>query len=44
MVNCFEVVPNDLKQLLDRTVNGEKTLSLCHCFESIISPLVSLKI
>ncbi len=30
MVNCFEVVPTDSKQVLDRTVNREKTLSLCH--------------
>ena len=30
MVNCFEVVPTDWKQVLDGTVNREKTLSLCH--------------
>jgi hypothetical protein len=30
MVNRFEVVPTDSKQVLDRTVNREKTLSLCH--------------
>jgi len=30
MVNCFEVVPTDSKQVLDGTVNREKTLSLCH--------------
>ena len=29
MVNCFEVVPTDSKQVLDRTVNREKRLSLC---------------
>ena len=28
MVSCFEVVPTDSKQVLDRTVNREKTLSL----------------
>ena len=30
MVNCFEAVPTDSKQFLNRTVNREKTLSLCH--------------
>ncbi len=30
MVNCFEVVPTDSEQVLDRTVNREKTLSLGH--------------
>jgi len=30
MVNCFEMVPTDSKQVLDWTLNREKTLSLCH--------------
>jgi len=29
-VNCFELVPTDSKQVLERSVNWEKTLSLCH--------------
>ena len=28
MVNCFELVPTDSEQVLNGTVNGEKTLGL----------------
>ena len=40
MVNCFEVVPTDSKQVLAGTVNREKTLSLCHRFEPSHWPLL----
>ncbi len=40
MVNCFEVVPTDSEQVLNRTVNREKTLSLPHRFEPSHLPLL----
>ena len=40
MVNCFEVVPTDSKQVLAGTVNREKTMSLCHRFEPSHWPLL----
>jgi hypothetical protein len=30
MVNCFEMVTTASNQVLDRTVNRKKTLSLCY--------------
>ncbi len=30
MVNCFEVVPTDSEQFMDRTVNREKALGVGH--------------
>ena len=30
MMNGLKMMPTDSEQVLDRTVNREKTLSLCH--------------
>ena len=30
MMNGLQMMPTDSEQVLDRTVNREKTLSLCH--------------
>ena len=30
MVNCFKMMTTDSEEVLDWTVNREKTVSLCH--------------